>query len=169
MSDENEKKQLAFRDIVVTAQATSIEKWRKQVVAGQPETGSSFAFISDEGSYMPGGEGTAPSPLTYFVSGIAMCLISHVTQVALKKKLAIRNEKVNVTAHFHEKGSVLRGDAKGFCDSFEFVISLDSDEDLKEIRELIRLSHELCFAEKAVIGISPIHMSQSLNGQSFEL
>ena len=104
------------RDIVVTARATSIEKWRKQVVAGQPETGKEFAFISDEGSYIPGGEGTAPSPLTYFVSGIALCLISHITQVANKKKLSVRNEKVLVTAHFHEEGSVLRGDAEGFCD-----------------------------------------------------
>ena len=61
-----------FRDIKVTAQASSIEKLRKQVIAGQPETGSRFAFISDEGSYMPGGESTAPTPLTYFVAGMAL-------------------------------------------------------------------------------------------------
>lgn len=59
------------RQIEVVARATSIGKWRKQVVAGQ--TGAErFAFVSDEGSYMPGGEGTAPSPLTYFVSGVAL-------------------------------------------------------------------------------------------------
>jgi hypothetical protein len=61
-----------FRDIVVTAEASSVEKWRKMVIAGQPETGSAFALISDEGNYMPGGEGTAPTPLTYFVSGMAL-------------------------------------------------------------------------------------------------
>jgi len=61
-----------FRDIRVVAQATTIEKWRKQVIAGQPETGRSYAFLSDEGSYMPGGEGTAPTPLTYFTSGMAL-------------------------------------------------------------------------------------------------
>ncbi len=67
-----ENKKEGFRDIQVVAKASSIEKWRKQVVAGQPETGSAFAFISDEGNYMPGGEGTAPTPLTYFVSGMAL-------------------------------------------------------------------------------------------------
>ena len=67
-----ENKKEGFRDIQVVAKASSIEKWRKQVVAGQPETGSAFAFISDEGSYMLGGEGTAPTPLTYFVSGMAL-------------------------------------------------------------------------------------------------
>ena len=61
-----------YRDILVTAEATSLEKWRKQAVAGQPETGRLFAFISDEGSYLPGGEGTAPTPLTYFTAGIAL-------------------------------------------------------------------------------------------------
>ncbi len=153
------------RDIVVTSRASSIEKWRKQVVAGQPETGKEFAFISDEGSYIPGGEGTAPSPLTYFVSGMALCLISHITQVANKKKLAIRNEKASVTAHFHEEGSVLRGDAEGFCDRFEINISLEYDEEISEIKQLIRLAHRLCFAEKAVIGTVPIVITQQLNEQ----
>lgn len=69
---ESEKKKPGLREIKVSAEARSLEKWRKQVIAGQPETGRSYAFISDEGSYMPGGEGTAPTPLTYFVSGMAL-------------------------------------------------------------------------------------------------
>ena len=67
-----EKKPHGLREITVSATANSLDKWRKQVIAGQPETGRAYAFISDEGSYMPGGEGTAPSPLTYFVSGMAL-------------------------------------------------------------------------------------------------
>lgn len=69
---DSSKKMEGYRDILVTAEAASIEKWRKQVVAGQPAAGRFFAFISDEGTYMPGGEGTAPTPLTYFVSGMAL-------------------------------------------------------------------------------------------------
>jgi uncharacterized OsmC-like protein len=157
------------RDIIVTARASSIENWRKQVVAGQPETGKSYAFISDEGSYIPGGEGTAPSPLTYFVSGIALCLLTHITQVSKKKKLAIRNEHAKVTAHFHEEGSVLKGDAEGFCDRFEIALSLDSDEEPNEIRQLIRLSHRLCFAEIAVAAVAPINFSHQLNGKLLEI
>lgn len=59
------------RLIEVTAEASSIEKWRKQVIAGQPDAGL-FALISDEGGYLEGGEGTAPTPLTYFVAGVAL-------------------------------------------------------------------------------------------------
>lgn len=60
------------RQIEVVATATSIEKSRQQVVVGQPETGQLFAFISDEGAYLPEGEGTAPTPLSYFVAGMAL-------------------------------------------------------------------------------------------------
>jgi hypothetical protein len=59
------------RKIRVFAEANRIENWRNQVIAGQPDAGR-FAFISDEGEYMPGGEGTAPTPLSYFVAGMAL-------------------------------------------------------------------------------------------------
>ncbi len=62
---------MTVRDIEVFAEARSIEKWRKQVIAGQRD-GARFAFLSDEGAYLPGGEGTAPTPLTYFVAGMAL-------------------------------------------------------------------------------------------------
>jgi hypothetical protein len=59
------------RQIEVIAEATTIQKWKKQVVAGQWGQ-KQFTFLSDEGSYMPGGESSAPTPLTYFVSGVAL-------------------------------------------------------------------------------------------------
>ncbi len=61
----------AVRSIQVFAEARRIEKWRQQVIAGQPDAGR-FAFVSDEGQYLPGGEGTAPTPLTYFVAGMSL-------------------------------------------------------------------------------------------------
>ena len=71
MTDEFESRERGVRDFEVFAEARTIEKRRKQVIAGQPDAGR-FAFISDEGEYMPGGESTAPTPLTYFVAGIAL-------------------------------------------------------------------------------------------------
>ncbi len=68
---ENMEGVCRVRHIEVVADATTIEGWRKQVVAGQKGS-ERFTFISDEGSYMPGGEGTAPTPLTYFTAGIAL-------------------------------------------------------------------------------------------------
>jgi hypothetical protein len=72
MVENRTKKGAGFRAITVEADARSLDHWRKQVIGGQPETGRTYAITSDEGTYMPGGEGTAPSPLTYFVSGMAL-------------------------------------------------------------------------------------------------
>jgi uncharacterized OsmC-like protein len=88
-----------------------------------------------------------------------------VSQVATKKKMKISNERVTVTAHFHEQGSVLKGDAEGFCDSFEIEISLESSESKEQIASLIRLSRKMCFTEKALTGTIPVSVSQKLNQQ----
>lgn len=68
---QNSKAAEKVRRIEVFAEARSIEKLRKQVIAGQPDAGK-FSFVSDEGDYAPGGESTAPTPLSYFVAGMAL-------------------------------------------------------------------------------------------------
>ena len=71
INQENLDEPRGVRRIEVFAEASSIEKCRKQVIAGQPDAGK-FAFVSDEGDYMPGGESSAPTPLSYFVAGMAL-------------------------------------------------------------------------------------------------
>ena len=72
---------------------------------------------------------------------------------------------MRVTAHFHEQGSVLRGDAEGFCDRFEVEISIESDEATEKIAELIRLARQMCFTEKALMGSVPVTVKETINGQ----
>jgi uncharacterized OsmC-like protein len=92
-----------------------------------------------------------------------------VSQVATKKRLKIHNERVSVTGHFHEQGSVLRGDAEGFCDGFEVEVSLETEESQEEINTLIRLSRQMCFTEKALAGSVVIKVKQNINGKMTEL
>lgn len=157
-----------YRPIEVFATATTIKGWRKEAIAGQPETGG-FAIISDEGDYLPGGEGTAPTPLTYFVAGAALCLLSQVSQVSKMKKIAIRNEQVKTLVRFHEEGSVLAGSKQGFCDSWEIELALESDHPADEIRELFRLAHRMCFAEAALRDTARPVCRHWLNGEPLEV
>jgi len=89
-----------------------------------------------------------------------------VSQVATKKKLAIRNERVIVTGYFHEQGSVLKGDAEGFCDSFDIEVLLDSDESEEVISHLVRLARQMCFTEKALTGQVNVMVKQTYNGKT---
>lgn len=156
------------RHIEVTAEASTIAGWRKQALAGQKDT-NRFAIIADEGPYMPGGEGTAPTPLTYFVAGMALCVLSQVSNIAMRKKLAIRNERVRVTAHFLETGSILKGDKNGEAQRYEVEMLIDSDEDAQVIKDLMRMAHRMCFAEDSIS--KPIQLSYKhvLNGVSVEI
>lgn len=71
---------------------------------------------------------------------------------------------VKVVASFHEQGSVLRGDAEGFCDGFEIEIQIESNESETEIRELVRMARQMCFTEKALLFPTPISVKTHFNG-----
>ena len=91
------------------------------------------------------------------------------SQVATKKKLILWNERVKVTAYFHEQGSVLRGDAEGFCDRFEVTLSLESEEEPEQLAQLVRLARRLCFTEKALTGITPVEVTSVVNGKALQV
>jgi uncharacterized OsmC-like protein len=160
-----ETQEHGIRDIEVFAEATTIAGWRKQAIAGQPDAGR-FAIVADEGSYMPGGEGTAPTPLSYFVAGLAMCILSQVSNIAFRKKLVIRNERVKVIARFVESGSIFKGDKNGEAKSFQIELSMDSEEPKEEIMALMRMAHNMCFAEDSLTKAMQLDISHKLNGQS---
>ena len=156
------------RQIEVFAEASTIEGWRKQAIAGQKDT-RKFAIIADESDYMPGGEGTAPTPLTYFVAGIALCALSQVSNIAMRKKLKIWNEGVEVTAYFLESGSILKGDKQGEAQKFEIEMKMDSDEKEEVIIELMRMAHRMCFVESALMKEASVSFAHSHNGKKVEV
>ena len=96
-------------------------------------------------------------------------MLSHVSQVAAKKKLVLREERVKVLARFREQGSVLGGTSEGFCDGFEIELWLESDEPVEQMAELIRLAHRMCFTEVALAGEVKLVKRHRLNGQPFEV
>ena len=91
------------------------------------------------------------------------------SQVAANKKLVLRDERVKVTAHFREQGSVLRSTSEGTCEGFDIELSIESDEPAEEIVELIRLSHRMCFTEAALAGEVTLRKQHNLNGQPIEV
>jgi hypothetical protein len=92
-----------------------------------------------------------------------------VSQVAAKKKLVLRDERVKVTAHFWEHGSVLRGTSQGGVDGFDIAIFIESDEPAEVVAKLIRLAHRMCFTEVALALPVKLSHSHSLNGQPLEV
>lgn len=90
------------------------------------------------------------------------------SQVATKKKLAIREERVRVVAYFREHGSVLQGTKAGRCEGFKIELSLESDEPRDAIADLIRLSHSMCFTENVLSQKVKLETRHLLNGHPIE-
>jgi uncharacterized OsmC-like protein len=92
-----------------------------------------------------------------------------VSQVAAKKRLTLRNERVKVIAHFREEGSVLGGTQKGICEDFLIELSINGDMPQDEIATLIRLAHRMCFTESALSNVVKVTSSYVFNGQPLEV
>jgi uncharacterized OsmC-like protein len=88
-----------------------------------------------------------------------------VSQVAAKKRLTIKDERVKVIAHFKEEGAVLAGTQQGFCEDFEIEFFANGDLPVAEISKLIQLAHRMCFTESALSNVVKINVRHIYNGQ----
>lgn len=90
------------------------------------------------------------------------------SQVATKKRLTLKDERVKVIAHFREEGAVLAGTQRGFCEDFDIELSLNGDLPDDEIVKLIRLAHQMCFTESALNIVPKIISRHIYNGQEIQ-
>lgn len=91
------------------------------------------------------------------------------SQVATVKKLDVTNARVKVTAYFREEGSVYRGTKDGECERFHIEFSIDSEENLVNIAELIRLGRQMCFTDDALTKAVAVTTDHLVNGQPLHL
>lgn len=87
------------------------------------------------------------------------------SQVAAKKRLVLKDERVKVTAHFIEQGSVLQGTCEGEVKWFDVEVSIDTDEPEEDITELFHLAHKMCFTESALTGKTQLRQQHIVNGR----
>ena len=90
-------------------------------------------------------------------------------QVARGLKIEFRNAKIRVHGLYSRNGSVLAGDIEAFADSINTELSLDSDEPPERVRQLVKLAEASCFTIAALRKPTPVELSVTVNGASFEL
>jgi organic hydroperoxide reductase OsmC/OhrA len=88
-----------------------------------------------------------------------------VSQVAAKRRLTLRNERVSVVAHFEEEGSVLEGTQQGTCKGFTIELSIEGDQKVEDIIKLVRMAHRMCFTESTLSNVVEVKTSHLFNGQ----
>ena len=133
----------------VNLMAESLDGMRKRaVVEPNLPTWSAFALTCDEGTAL-GGDDTAPPPLGYLSSGIAFCLLTHLTAFIRAKKMAVDRicieQRVNFSTTLVTDAEKM-GDLKGNCDGVETHVIVEGSETEENIRELARVSENACMA-----------------------
>jgi uncharacterized OsmC-like protein len=92
-----------------------------------------------------------------------------VSQVAAKKRLTLRDERIKVIAHFREEGAVLAGTQKGICEGFTIELFINGDMPHEEIITLIRLAHQMCFTESTLSHVVKLTLRHFFNDQRLDV
>lgn len=142
---------------------------KKALVEPNLPSWGTFELICDEGLAL-GGEDTAPPPLGYLASGIAFCLLTHLSSYIRAKKLVVNNVRVEQRMLFStslvtdaEKSADLRGN----CDGLETYVLIDSPEPREKIQALIEVSESACMALQSIVNQVPQSTKVRLNGEAF--
>lgn len=146
--------------------AESDDKMKKTAIMepNLPSWGT-FSITCDEGLAL-GGEDTAPPPLGYLASGIAFCLLTHLSSVVKSLKLNIDSLKVEQRMHF-TTSLVEKDDPEDFmgsCDGLETYVVIESSESPEKIAKLIEISERACLALNAIANKTPTKTTVRLNG-----
>jgi uncharacterized OsmC-like protein len=108
----------------------------------------SFHLPTDEGKII-GGDGTAPYPLAYFVSGLTGCLTTHLRSFSERLNIPLRHVSVNTSCHWEARQV---GDAIYESAPIAFTIDVDMGDDLSEAdqRRLLDAARKGCFVEQSL-------------------
>ena len=81
-------------------------------------------------------------------------------------KIKVEHARVNVTASYRVRGSVLRGDIQAEMTGVETRLSLDSPEPPERISKLVKMAERGCFIMSALQNPVPVTSTVALNGEA---
>jgi uncharacterized OsmC-like protein len=153
-------------NVSVVAEPVSAQG-KRAVVFGSGPGWSDYEIFCDEGTII-GGTDEAPSPLAYMTSGIAFCLLTHLTMYIHMKKLDVDRLKIELRGNFMTTMSwgyvESTGQDSGACEALEAHLIVDSKEPPERIRTLLDTCAGACMAMQTAIQAVPTRTKLVLNG-----
>lgn len=133
-------------EVVFGACGKAVGKLRNEVtVTAQQPFRTTNMLATDEGPFQ-GGEGTAPTPLEYFLTGLVGCLMTQIRVFARRLKVRIDDLEVDCHAHWSaHKDDV--GPYQGRPEQFRIDVRISSPEPRDRIEELVQAARRGCFVE----------------------
>ncbi|MDQ0314326.1 OsmC family protein [Amorphus orientalis] len=136
-------------EVVFDAEGVAVGKMRNEITltARTPFT-SVNRLATDEGAFQ-GGEGTAPTPLEYFLTGLVGCLMTQIRVFARKLKVDVSDLKVTCRAEWAaDRGEI--GPYETRPKGFHLDVDLASDAPPDDVARLIEAAKRGCFVEQTL-------------------
>ena len=159
------QRELLHFELGATAVATDDQIKYAEVQPNIPGYGN-FKIVCDEGTTY-GGTDAAPSPLGYMTTGIACCLLSHLTMHRDAFHMRIDDIKVELRMKFSGTATMeqlIKGGLVGSSDGLEVKIIVDSAEPREKIEEMFETSVAACLALQTVRNPVPVDAQLKING-----
>jgi len=136
-------------EVVFDAEGVAVGRMRNEVTLTATAPFQSVNVLAtDEGPFQ-GGEGTAPTPLEYFLTGLVGCLMTQIRVFARKMRIEISDLKVHCRAEWTaEKGEL--GPYEGRPRRFNVDVDLTSGAPAGDVARLIEASKRACFVEQTL-------------------
>ncbi len=136
-------------EVVFDAEGVAVGKMRNEVTltARAPFTSVNM-LATDEGPFQ-GGEGTAPTPLEFFLTGLVGCLMTQIRAFSRKLKIEVSDVKVRCRAEWTaETGTV--GPYEGSPRGFHLDVDVVSDAPAEDVARLVEAAKRGCFVEQTL-------------------
>ena len=137
---------------------------KKATVFSNVPNGGAWEIISDEGKAV-GGRGSAPSPIMYFATGAALCMMSHVEMLAHQANVDVKarlEQKASFTTTLNF-GGIDPKDVFGKGVSFTVNLVLETDEPEERMVEFVEHCLQACMSLQTVMEATPVEVGLVLN------
>lgn len=153
-------------DVKFSSTGTCVGKLRNEVTIKAIEPFQTVnTLATDEGKFQ-GGEGTAPTPLEFFLTGLVGCLMTQMRVFSRRMKIKVDDVVVTCDAHWEAyagEGFPYEGQPVGFA----VDIDVRSPEHETRILELVNASRKGCFVEQTIERKTRIDHRVRVNAQSW--
>jgi len=101
----------------------------------------------------PVGDDTAPPPLAFFCAGIGFCLMTHLTDILVARKIRVDNLKLEQRIRFKTNLGTMRElghTTEGETEHVETHVIIESPENAERILDLLNEAEGACMAHHAL-------------------
>lgn len=150
-------------DVQFSASGICVGRLRNEVTVEAHSPFKSVNMLATDEGHFQGGDGTAPTPLEYFLTGLVGCLMTQVRVFSKKMKIPIDDLEVRCDATWEGVESQ-NGPYAGVPTGFRVEIDIRSSESNESIEMLIQAARLGCFVEQTLSRKNELDYSLRING-----